>query len=825
MISATVKEYLEARLLMWHIAAFCIGIILGQFFHFSSAVMMVILGLALLISIYSWYKKFPYVLLLLAFVVGFAWSDVQAKKITAFPGEIGEPIVLTGKVVCTPVEMENGCRFYLKGNIVSAAGKTLDDSYRILVYGTKESGGLRYGDIVNIEGKVISSQYFGNPGSFNYNTYLASQEVAAMVDTRYQGDIFRTGHRTGLGFMALADTTRNRVYQAIDRIPEESRSFLQGIIFGDKSSLDSVEKTMLSAVGIFHAFAVSGLHVGFVALFMVAVANFFRLKPWAKLLFVSTALLFYGAMANFTPSVTRAVIMSILLYLAYAIGTNRDSYTALAVAAAIILFLSPGAITTAGFQLSFGATWGILYLTRVFQTILPGKAGKIKSSFAVTFAAQFATMPLIAYYYSFLTVGGILLSPIVIPLVGIIVLLGLISCLFSFFGIILAAIPLYSAGLIAQLIEVLCKLVAALPFSYFTVARSPIWLMALFYLILVLLPYRIKGKDSKNFAATGELLDGLLAEENQQENKSENEKAVSSCGERNYTAVYAWAVLAFLVALLFAPNFHWQKKLEVVFLDVGQGSSALITTPQGKHILLDGGVNVSDDDYWGEQAVLPYLRQRGITKLDAVINTHPHNDHTAAIKSALVTLDVKLFITAEVFPAVAEQQTLLALAEQYGVPVSFVEQGQCITLEPGVTMEVFYPQGDTVYWEENANDGSLILKLTYGEVDFLLTGDSEQQALSDIANFPVEAEILLLPHHGSKTGLHQEFYEQVDPEVVIASAGRGNKFGHPSEDVVNYWQARQIPLYRTDLDGAITIETDGQIYEISTFLSKENNRK
>ncbi len=808
------KEKLEARLLMWHITAFCIGIILGQFFHFSSGFMMSLLGMTLFGVMLAWYKKIPYALLILALMVGFCWSDINNKQIDAFPREVGDLVILTGKVVSTPDEMTKGCKFYLKGNVVADNGVVGRETYRLLVYGTSDSNSLTYGDMVRVEGKVLAGSYFANPGSFNYSAYLVSQEVAATVDSRYQGEIFRTGHRSGWGFMELAEHTKNRVYTAIDRVSEESSGFLSGIIFGDKSGLSSVEKSMLSAVGIFHAFAVSGLHVGFVALFMAAIAEALRLKPWSKLVLVSVGLLFYGAMANFTPSVTRAVIMSIMIYLAYAIGTGRDSYTALAVAAGIILFFSPAAVTTAGFQLSFAATWGILYLTPVFGQLLPGKAGKVKSSLAVTFAAQFATMPLIAYYYSLLTVGGMFLSPLIIPFIGLVVILGIISCLFSFLGVVWAAIPLYAAGLIAEGIYWLSALFEKLPLAYFTVAKPPVWLMVLFYLILLCLPLFVKGWGVTSRPGMGELLDGLLVDKD----VSGAETSSVNVVEKVKGNWYGRLVLIVLVVMLFLPNISWGHHLEVVFLDVGQGSSALIITPEKKYVLLDGGDQVSGDDYLSERVVLPYLKQRGITKLDAVINTHPHSDHTAALKGALAYLDVKMFITSEVFPDVEEQQLLLALAEEHDVPVSFVQQGQKITLEPGVVMEVFYPTAGESYPEDDANNGSLVLKLSYGEVDMLLTGDNENKALDEITDLPLQSEILLLPHHGSKGSLHEEFYQLVSPEAVIASAGRGNKFGHPARDVVNYWQGVGIPLYRTDRDGAVTVKTNGRTYHIETFF-------
>ena len=115
----------------------------------------------------------------------------------------------------------------------------------------------------------------------------------------------------------------------------------------------------------------------------------------------------------------------------------------------------------------------------------------------------------------------------------------------------------------------------------------------------------------------------------------------------------------------------------------------------------------------------------------------------------------------------------------------------------------------------------MVLKLTYGDVDILLTGDNENPSLAEITDFPLQSEILLLPHHGSNGSLHEEFYQQVGPEVVIASAGRGNKFGHPGKNVVNYWQDKHIPMYRTDIDGAITVKTNGKTYAIDTFFTRK----
>ncbi|MGL6294006.1 ComEC/Rec2 family competence protein, partial [Eubacterium aggregans] len=260
--------------------------------------------------------------------------------------------------------------------------------------------------------------------------------------------------------------------------------------------------------------------------------------------------------------------------------------------------------------------------------------------------------------------------------------------------------------------------------------------------------------------------------------------------------------------------------LRITFLDVGQGDSALVQTPEGGAYLIDeGGYSVYGDQAdTGRQAIsekvlLPALYAYGITELDGVFITHHHEDHAQGIEELLGVLPVEhVYVSTKYNDA--------SLLGQDKTPVSQLSRGAILTTRDGVGIQVLWPDGTIeALEEEEQNDASLVLRLTYGARSILLMGDAGLGVEAQLG--AVDSDIIKIGHHGSTTASGTGFLEEVSPAAAVVSVGRYNTFGHPTEAVLSNIETVGAKCYRTDERGAVVVETNGQNLEIKTMLEKE----
>ncbi|MEA1928426.1 MAG: ComEC/Rec2 family competence protein [Candidatus Auribacterota bacterium] len=262
------------------------------------------------------------------------------------------------------------------------------------------------------------------------------------------------------------------------------------------------------------------------------------------------------------------------------------------------------------------------------------------------------------------------------------------------------------------------------------------------------------------------------------------------------------------------------KELEVVYLDVGQGDSTLINTPGGKHILIDGGIGAgsfgSEDQ--GKKIILPYLRSHGINRLDTVLGSHPDYDHIGGLASAVraKNLTVGEFLDPGVaHPSRGYLDLLNAVKDRPEIKYRQPRAGDILNWGEEVEVEVISPP----YLLKDNNESSIVIKLTYGDVSFLFTGDaygSAEQLMQSRYGWRLRSTILKAGHHGSKHSSSEDFLRKVRPEVAIFSCGKDNNYGHPHPETIERLERVGAKMYRTDQQGTITITTDGKEYQVKT---------
>ena len=250
------------------------------------------------------------------------------------------------------------------------------------------------------------------------------------------------------------------------------------------------------------------------------------------------------------------------------------------------------------------------------------------------------------------------------------------------------------------------------------------------------------------------------------------------------------------------------QNLRVTFIDVGQGDGCLIQTPGGKNIIIDGGYSNQG------QKVVSLLRGRGIRKIDCVVATHPDGDHIGGLIALLNKFEIGEVLDIGIPHTTRTYEDFLKTIEKKNINYRIMRRENALDWGEEVSVQVLNPPEEL---HDGNNNNSIVLRLVYGKVSFLFTGDIEKRAEKELVNTyhkSLRTTILKCPHHGSRHSSSSRFLEEVIPEVVVISAGRDNRYGHPTEEAMDRYREIGTKIYRTDISGNITVTSDGKSYQV-----------
>lgn len=773
-----VPPFLRGRIILCLLLAFMAGIVLEYFLAVPPGVILCLSGGFLLAALAGtiWSGKNKWLFwapLCLCLGLFLCWG--QMASLSAWDFANGHNVEVTGKVIQAEDRGENW-RARLRVEQVDGNPLKCADIY-IYGEGSMPAGGSR----IQAIGQVFEPDPYGNMNAFDYNDYLHQQGIAGAVSTLFTGEV--TLLQEGPAFWPgdITQWLRSGLDKAAACLSDEQKALVYGVFLGDKSGLDYEMKNALGLSGALHAFAVSGLHVGYIVMLAMLLTGSAYRRRLLRFWVCVGLLAIYISLTGFVASVLRASVMALCLLLSSVLDELDDRPTALAIAAVACLLAHPLWLFSAGFQLSFAAAGSIIAFMPMFRRLLAVLPAGIRDFFSVTFAATLGTLPLISYYFYHISWLGWLLSPVVIVAAGIAVILSFCATVIAVFSPWLAGLFLQAASYGLTPVYHLC--VWAGNFSR-VAGAVPLWSVLLFYLAAAFLPL-LKKK--------GRIVNWL-------------------------------AVLMLLVLFALVPPEKQESSLdgdicEIVFLDVGQGDSALIITPDNYTAMIDGGGDLWNPGDVGEYSVLPYLKSRGIDHIDLLVNSHPDEDHADGLLSVLTYLQVDALAMADIWPENSVADRLKSLAEADEAQLIDLRAGDILPLGDQVVLECYYPTAGISAVPESAqgNDYSLICKISYGDIGLLFTGDMGGSKLAYICeDNDITAQIIKIPHHGSKTGYCSDLADILDSEAAVISVGADNSYGHPGSNVVEYWQEHGA-VYRTDQDGAVSVFCNGTEYEIVTY--------
>lgn len=678
---------------------------------------------------------------------------------------------------------------------------------RIRVAGSPEAfAGLRYGDVVRITADFRPPRGFRNPGLFDYGEWLARQHIVG-VATLKPGEIEREGHeRSPILDPVYAWRERIRL-AALASLPERLAPVFLAMVTGETGYLTSELRDRFMASGTVHLLSISGSHLGLIAVVIFFLVRRLVCRLPERLLLRLTLMATpsqiaavatiipvtgYALLAGGQVATLRALLMIALYLLAVLIHREDDLLNALALAALMILVWDPHALADLSFQLSFlsvlcialGVDWWRAGTPRAAAESPPTRRQRLSSRLSLvlvtSIAATVGTAPLVAHHFHQVNWVGLVSNAVIIPLAGAVVVpLGLASGVWAAIENT-TELPLAQVNAAAlDLLVTAVEMFARWPASIVHVAAPPLLIIALGYLVLAFLLDR-RMAPWKRGVAGGVLL----------------------------VLIMPWGVGM--------PRWGSVPTLDVTFLDVGQGDGAIIRFPSGHVMVVDGGKRFHELDL-GRMVVAPMLWNSGTQGIDYLVATHPQLDHIGG----LVYL-AEHFTVGEAWvngrqPALWAADRLNGALAAGRIPASiapgdqpgWIGASRVWRLNP-LASAPFAPLPKGL----NENDRSIVLRVEYGRASVLLTGDLEApgaRLLAERAELRelLRSTVIKVPHHGSRGALSPAFLRAVSPRVAIVSAGANNSYGHPTPEMLRAYARLKSAIFRTDLNGAVKIVTDG----------------
>ena len=602
---------------------------------------------------------------------------------------------------------------------------------------------------------------------FDEAAYLRRQGIHVVL----RADGYRiVGHRGGIG--GLADVLRRRVDRSLaPGLDGERRAVVAGVVLGEDEGLDQELRDDFRASGLYHLLAVSGQNVAYVIAGALLLAWGLGLPRWAGQVAALLSVLAYVAAVGWQPSVVRAGVAGSLASLAWLASRPADRWYALLVGAAVLMAATPYALLEPGFQLSFAAVSAIFVAVPRVERRLEGYPlpRRLAAALAVSAACGIVTAPILWLEFGSIPVysvlGNALAEPVVAPLLALAFAATLLDPILPAAALALG----WLNGWLAAYLALSARLVGGLPHAQVSSGAGVAVLAA--GLIVIVLATRIRPPHGRRVLAL--------------------------------VAMAAVLGLAWRSAGEEAPP-PPPGGLRVTVLDVGQGDSILLQVAQGA-VLVDEGSP--------EAEVAAQLRTLGVSRLAAIVLTHPHRDHVGGATEILDRLQVGFILDPLEPTQSSDERVALAEARQEHVRIVPARPGLVYRLGR-LRLRVLWPDGPGVE-SEDPHQHAVVLLATYGSFDVLLTADAESEVTLPLR--PPTVEVLKVAHHGSSDRGLPELLDVVDPRIAVISVGRGNDYGHPTPSTLAAL-AREpgLEVYRTDEDGRVVIESDGRSFSVRT---------
>ncbi|MDO4649104.1 MAG: DNA internalization-related competence protein ComEC/Rec2 [Eubacteriales bacterium] len=680
---------------------------------------------------------------------------------------------------------ETGVKFLLYNSYILFHSKN-KSIQNIMIYTTEEEG-LLEGAFVVLSGKLTEFDPPGNPGEFNQKTYYACRHCYY----RMTHAVLETGQEGGPSVSRVLSVIQGKASMVLDDIGGEEAPLLGAVFLGQKSEVapDILERFRMA--GFLHILSISGLHISILGMGFFTLLKKCCFRNESAALCSGGLVLAYGIMTGSSVSTLRALVMFLVWVAAKLLGRIYDLLSAMSLAFLLILMESPAYLYDSGFWMSFTAVVGIGGITPILRKGT-GWKGRIGRSLLSSLGIFLGTLPVTLLVYGEYSVLGLLLNLLILPTVT--------AAVYSISGGILLGsfwrwggkLLIWPGRLLMMGYERISRLPGYVPGSVWTPGAPDAWQVVLYYGVLGMLLFLAWSLERRS---------------------RERRKGETSLGRKRrrkkFHRIMSVSVIFGSILCVGILAVKIPKGLAITCLDVGQGDGIVIQTPEGQNFLIDGGS--SDKQKVGTYQIIPYLRNQGIDRLDAIIVSHTDMDHISGIQELLEMMGerrVNLRVGMLLLPAWEKQNASYAklqeAAEKAGIPVQKVYAGQSFRGK-NLLIHILNPgkEGQT----GDANEDSLVVEVNWRGYRALFPGDGgettemrmkEEKVLEDV-------DFLKVGHHGSRYSSTEAFLQEISPEIGVISCGKDNSYGHPHVETLERLKQNNTAAYCTMEMGAVTV--------------------
>ncbi|MFA7412008.1 MAG: DNA internalization-related competence protein ComEC/Rec2 [Tissierellaceae bacterium] len=743
-----------------------LGIILSYFFTFDMVYGLILLAISLLIfSILIIKARFNYPVVFIVFFLLGTILGSSSSKDTSLGSAIGRELILKATVEQVSwVDEEAGKYILHVDSIVEGSSiRRIKEKTVLKLFGDRE---LRIGDRLTFWARPKEALQNTNPSLFNYKLHLMTNKVYTTINIDEHSIIELDSSHKGLKY-SMREAFVGKVEDLFDsHLSRENSSLMKGILLGRYSYLEDEDILKYRELGLAHILAVSGLHIGIISAFLIFFLSNLGVKRRYSLIIVLLIIWFYGYLIGFPPSILRANIMLSISYIAFIFAEPYDSINSLFFSFFVLLLIRPMWIFNLGFQLSFAASFSIIYFTPKIRELLYFYDGKITATLSGLLAVQIGLLPLQAYYFNRIYLISLFSNLILAPFLGLSLIIGttMLALSYSLAGLNLVV------GKVLNLILSLEGLMADLFYDIgigIIRIHSPNIFEFIIYFTLLLFLFRVIDLKYLDYKV------------------------------KKVLGVYLLVIVIFNGLFIFTD-----RTAEIHFIDVGQGDSILIRTRKGNY-LVDTGGNIFDSFDIGENITLPYLEKLGIKRLKGVFITHFDLDHSRGLPILMDNLEIDhIFISYE-----DEESDIFRGIKERSRPYLLLSEKDRIIIDRNSYIEIISPNKDMRYEDLSDNNLSLVFLFSHYGQRILFTGDMEEEAESRLLDkLGGSIDLIKVPHHGSISSSTEELLNITRPKAAVISVGRNNFYGHPSGEVLERYDNMGTEIYRTDIDGMIRVK-------------------
>lgn len=632
----------------------------------------------------------------------------------------------------------------------------------------------KLGSLVKVQGKFKEFAKAANYGEFDARSYY---EILGM-QIRLQSSVI-------MEESAKYDKLREKLWKLkryLVSLSEvcfgEDAHIMKAMLLGEKNGLDEDTKLLYQLNGVIHILSISGLHISIIGMGLYKLLSKLRSSKIANVIISISFMYCYGVMCGMSVSALRAIVMFGFNISARVFGRTYDMLTAMAIVGISIIAGQPLYLYHSGFLFSFGAIIAIgLFYPEVEENLL-GET-KLEKIISTSLSISVVTLPVYLCFYYEYPLYSIFLNLIIIPGTTLIVTDGLICLMAAAFYLPLGKYLAVPVHLMFRFYELCCNAALHLPESRSILGKPDDWQVVIFVLII----------------------------------------SLTVLAGKKMTKLQFWQ---WILAAILCISMRFQSGLTITALDVGQGDGIFISEANSGCYLIDGGSSSKKDV--GTYQILPFLKAKGVGRLDAVFVTHMDSDHYNGIQALIDDMaqggiEIENLIMPEIGGKSRSEayHELVDSAQKSGINVVYINKGEA--LQHGkLKLTCLHPEEGEE--SEDTNAMSTVLYLEYEAFSALFTGDLEGNGEKRVTEYNIIKDITLLKvaHHGSRNSTAQDFIELVSPRIALISAGRDNSYGHPHAETLERLENAGSRIYRTDEGGAITVTyRDGRV-KVEYFL-------